>query len=128
MDAAKLVKVYIKIRDAKEALVREHDAKMAELQEQMDAVESELLSICKETNQDGGKTEFGTFTRTVKTRYWTNDWDSMYNFIRENDSPELLEKRIHQGNFKEFLQDNPDKIPAGVNADARYSILVRRAK
>jgi hypothetical protein len=128
MDATKLVAVYIKIRDAKEALVREHEAQLAGLQEQMDTVEQELLEICKETNQDGGKTPYGTFTRTVKTRYWTSDWDSMYRFIREHDVPELLERRIAQTNFKEFIAQNPDKLPEGINVDSRYAITVRRAK
>jgi len=62
-----------------------------------------------------------------KTRYWTSDWDSMYKFIREHDAPELLERRIHQGNFSEILQENPDKMPAGVNIESKYSITVRRS-
>jgi len=127
-DADKLVKVYIKIRDAKERKVKQHEEELALLEQQLDVVEQELLAICKATGQDGGKTENGSFTRTVKTRYWTSDWDSMYQFIKNHDAPELLERRIHQGNFKEFLQDNPDKMPEGMNVDSRYSITVRRAK
>lgn len=128
MDANQLVKVYIKIRDAKERLVKQHEEELEKLEQQLDTVEQELLAICKATGQDGGKTESGSFTRTVKTRYWTSDWDSMYQFIKDHDAPELLERRIHQGNFKEFLQENPDTMPQGMNVDARYSITVRRAK
>lgn len=128
MDANQLVKVYIKIRDAKDRLVKQHEEALEKLEQQLDVVEQELLAICKATGQDGGKTENGSFTRTVKTRYWTSDWDSMYQFIKNHDAPELLERRIHQGNFKEFLQDNPDKMPEGMNVDSRYSITVRRAK
>lgn len=128
MDANQLVKVYIKIRDAKDRLVKQHEDELEKLEQQLDVVEQELLAICKATGQDGGKTESGSFTRTVKTRYWTSDWDSMYQFIKDHDAPELLERRVHQGNFKEFLQDNPDKMPQGMNVDSRYSITVRRAK
>jgi hypothetical protein len=126
-DASKLVQVYVKIRDARDMKKRQMEQEIAELDEQLGAVESELLEICKATGQDGGKTQFGSFTRSVKTRYWTSDWDSMYKFIREHDSPELLERRIHQGNFSEFLQQNPDTMPAGVNVESKYSITVRRA-
>lgn len=126
-DASKLVQVYIKIRDARDMKKREMEQQIAELDEQLGAVESELLEICKATGQDGGKTQFGSFTRSVKTRYWTSDWDSMYKFIREHDAPELLERRIHQGNFSEYLQENPDVMPAGVNVESKYSITVRRA-
>lgn len=126
-DANKLVQVYIKIRDAKELKKKQMEEEIAALDMQLDAVEQELLEICKSTGQDGGKTQFGTFTRSVKTRYWTSDWDSMYKFIREHDAPELLERRIHQGNFVEFIKENPDLMPAGVNVESKYSITVRRA-
>lgn len=124
--ADKLVKVYIKMRDAKAAKVKAHEDEIAALDENLDLITKELLEVCKATGQDGGKTAFGTFTRTVKTRYWTSDWKSMYDFIKENDAIELLEQRVAQGNMKQFLKDNPDKLPAGMNVDAKYSITVRR--
>ena len=127
MDATKLVSAYIKMRDAKDALTREYEAKINEVKEQMELVEQALLEICKETGQDGGKTAYGTFSRTVKTRYWTNDWGSMYRFIKENDAIQLLEQRVHQGNMKQFLAENPGLLPEGLNTDSKYSITVRRA-
>jgi enamine deaminase RidA (YjgF/YER057c/UK114 family) len=127
MDASQLVNVYIKIRDAKEIRKKQMEAEIADLDVQLAAVEQELLEICKATGQDGGKTQFGSFTRAVKTRYWTSDWDSMYKFIREHDAPDLLERRIAQGNFAQFIQENPDKMPAGVNIESKYSITVRRS-
>jgi hypothetical protein len=93
----------------------------------MELIEQALLEICKSTGQDGGRTTHGTFSRSVKTRYWTNDWDSMYRFIKEHDAVQLLEQRVHQGNMKQFLQENPGTLPEGLNADARYAITVRRA-
>jgi hypothetical protein len=124
----KLVQTYIKIRDAKDTLVREHEQALKSLTDQMEIIEQELLELCKSTGQDGGRTQHVTFTGTVNERYWTNDWDSMYRFIKEHDAPELLERRIAQANFKEFLSQNPDKLPEGINVDSRYAITVRRAK
>ena len=126
-DASKLVQVYVKIRDARDLKKKQMEDEIAQLEEQLGIIEQELLEICKTTGQDGGKTQFGSFSRSVKTRYWTSDWDSMYKFIREHDAPELLERRIHQGNFSEFLQQNPDAMPAGVNVESKYSVTVRRA-
>jgi enamine deaminase RidA (YjgF/YER057c/UK114 family) len=127
MDASQLVNVYIKIRDAKDMKKRQMEEEIAALDQQLAVVEQELLEICKTTGQDGGKTQHGSFTRAVKTRYWTSDWDSMYKFIREHDAPDLLERRIAQGNFAQFVQENPDKMPAGVNIESKYSITVRRS-
>ena len=127
-DADKLVRVYIKIRDAKAARTKQLEDEIAELDEQLNAVESELLELCKSTGQDGGKTQHGSFRRSVKTRYWTSDWDKMDQFIKDNDAPELLERRVAQTAFKEFLASNPDKMPEGMNVDSRYAITVTRAR
>lgn len=127
MKAEKLVAVYVKIRDAKAAKTKEMEDAIKALDDQLDILEQELLTICKTTGQDGGKTSAGSFTRSVKTRYWTSDWDSMYEFIREHDVPDLLERRIAQSNFKQFLEANPDLMPEGVNLESKYSITVRRA-
>ena len=127
MDASQLVKVYVKIRDARDAKRKEMEEEVATLDTQLELVEEQLLDICKTTGQNGGKTDYGSFTRAVKTRYWPSDWDSMYRFVKEHDAPELLERLIHQGNFKEFLQANPDKLPTGMNVESKYSITVRRA-
>lgn len=127
-DAHKLVQVYVKIRDAKAAKTKEMDEAIAVLDKQLEVIETELLELCKATGQDGGKTEHGSFRRSVKTRYWTSDWESMYQFIKEHDMPELLERRVSQTTLKEFLQENPDKLPKGMNVDSRYSITVTRAR
>jgi len=128
MDANQLVKVYIKIRDAKDIKQKQMEEEVAALEAQLELIEAELLDICKATGQDGGSTQYGSFRRSVKTRYWPSDWDSVYRLIKEHSAPELLERRISQGNFKEFLQANPDKLPTGMNVDSKYSVTVRRAR
>ena len=67
MDANQLVKVYIKIRDAKYAKERQMEEEIANLEQQLEVVEHELLEICKATGQDGGKTQYGSFTRSVQS-------------------------------------------------------------
>ena len=126
MDADKLVKSYVKIRDAKDALTRKYEEEKAELDTALSIIEENLLELCKTTGQDGGKTQFGTFTRSVKTRYWTSDWDSFYRAMLEHQAPQLLEQRIHQGNFKSFIDSTPEAMPEGVNVDKKYAITVRR--
>lgn len=123
-----LVDVYIKIRDAKEAAKREWEIRNTELEEQMDLVSSQILEICKETGADSIRTKFGTASRTVKSRYWTNNWEEFYKFMMSHEAPDLLEKRIHQTNMKQFLEENPDVLPAGLNVDSQYTITVRRSK
>jgi hypothetical protein len=124
----KLAGIYIKIRDARAKLKSDYEAKDTELQEQMDVIEEQLLEACKSIGADSIRTAAGTVIRSVKNRYWTNDWDSMYSFVREHDAFGLLERRIHQTNMKQFIEENPNLLPMGLNTDSRYSIVVRRSK
>jgi hypothetical protein len=122
----KIVTAYIKIRDTKEAMYAKYKAESAELEEQMTILKHKLLDISKETGVTSFSTPHGTAYRTVKDRYWTNDWDSFYTFMRDNNAMGLLEKRIHQTNMKEFLENNPGEEPMGLNIDREYEITIRR--
>jgi len=124
----KLAAIYIKIRDAKDTLTSDYKKQYATLEEQMGVLEAEMLEICKNMNADSVRTKAGTIVRSVKSRYWTNDWDSMYRFIKENDAYGLLEKRLHQTHMKEFLSENPDLLPMGLNVESEYTVVVRRSK
>ena len=124
----KLAAIYIKIRDAKDKLTADYKQQYADLEEQMGVLEAEMLETCKTMNADSIRTKAGTIIRSIKSRYWTNDWDSMYRFIKENDAYGLLEKRLHQTHMKEFLSENPDLLPMGLNVESEYTVVVRRSK
>jgi hypothetical protein len=122
----KIISAFLKIRSAKEELTRGYEAQVAELDEQMTVLKQKLLEVCKDT----GVTSLGTGNaiayRTVKNRYWTNDWSNFYNFLKDKGKLELLEKRIHQTNMKEFLEEHPDTRPPGLNIDSEYDITIKR--
>jgi hypothetical protein len=126
--ADKLAKVYLKMRDKLEEMRHEFETQEAELKGKMEVVEKAMLEVCKATGADSIKTQFGTIIKSVKTRYWTNDWESMHRFVRDHQVPDLLERRIHQTNMKTWIQDNPGLLPEGLNNESRYSATVRRSK
>ena len=64
--------------------------------------------------------------RRETTRYWTSDWDRMYAFIKDHDAFHLLEQRVHNKHMEDFLGENPDVMPIGLNIDKRFSISVRK--
>ena len=75
---------------------------------------------------DSIKTKEGTVSRRITTRFWASDWDEIHKFVKENDALHLLEARIHNGNMKQFLSDNPDKLPIGLQSNSEYIISVRK--
>ena len=124
----KLTEAYIKIRDARSQLKNEFESKDKALEESAKIIEQSMLDACKHLGADSVRTPYGTIIRSIKSRYWTNDWDSMYRFISEHDAFALLEKRLHQSHMKEFLAENPDLQPMGLNVESEYTVVVRRAK
>lgn len=126
--AEKLVKAYIKMRDYRSQLKAQYEEQDNTVKEQMDMVEAELLELCKTTGADSLRTKYGTVSRTVQTRYWTGDWEAMHKFIMEHNAPDLLERRISQTQMREFLKENPDEMPVGLNVDNRYAVSVRRSR
>ena len=118
----------MKIRDAKDALTTKYKEDIAGLEEQMAVIEQQMLETCKDMGANSIRTPHGTIVRSVKSRYWTNDWDSMYRFIEEHAAFGLLEKRLHQTHMKEFLSENPDLLPHGLNVENEYTVVVRRSK
>ena len=124
----KLAEIYIKIRDKRAELKEKFEEQDNELKAQQDLLAEQMLALCHEQGADSIKTPAGTIIRKVDTRYWTTDWDSMYRFIEEHDAFPLLEKRLHQTNMRQFLEENPDLLPAGLQADSKYTVVVRRSK
>jgi hypothetical protein len=127
-DADALVSAYINMRDERGRILNQQKQALKELDDQMEAVSKALLEICKESKIDGFRTEFGTVSQITKTEYWTNDWESLYTFIKENDAFHLLYKKLNQSSMKEFLENHPDLHPAGLNVDQEYSIRVTRPR
>jgi hypothetical protein len=127
-DLDQLTSIYLKIRDKRAENKREFENVDKDLEEQQKMLAEQMLDTCKEMNADSIRTPHGTIIRSVKSKYWTGDWDSMYNFIKEHGAFGLLEKRLHQTNMKDFLAENPDVMPMGLNVENEYTIVVRRAK
>lgn len=122
----KLVKVYLKIKQKRAEITAAFNEEEEKLKAQMDKVKSALLEYCKDQNLESVRTTEGLFYRTVRTNYWTSDWESMGKFILEHGVPELLEKRLHQSNMRQFLEEHPELLPPGLNVDSEYTITVRR--
>lgn len=127
-DTDALVETYLTIRRKRETLKADYESADSELKEDMTRLEQALLAICNETNVNGLKTTHGTVTRTVKDRFFCTDWDHFKKFVELEGSIDLLERRIHQRNFKEFMANRESGgLPPGVNALREYDITVRKA-
>ena len=122
----KLAKAYLKIRNAKSELTQKYEDEMATLDEQENQLEAAMKDQMLAMGTKSMRTDAGTVMLGTKTRYTTQDWGSFKEFVIKNDAVDLLERRIAQRNMAQFLEENPGKVPPGLNADTQYQISVRK--
>jgi len=123
-----LVEAYLQIRTERERLLREYEVADSKLKEDMSKLEAVMLEMCNAVNADSIKTKHGTVMRKLNERFFCQDWDNFYKFVLDAEAVQLLERRIHQSNFKQFLAETAmDGLPPGVNVMREYGVSVRKA-
>ena len=123
-----LVEAYLLIRSERDKLRNDYELADARLKEDMTKLEAVMLDICNSVNADNIKTRHGTVMRKLNERFFCQDWDHFYKFVLDNEAVQLLERRIHQSNIREFLKENEsDGLPPGVNVMREYGVSVRKA-
>jgi hypothetical protein len=109
-------------------LLREYELADAKLKEDMAKLEAVMLEMCNAVNADSIKTKHGTVMRKLNERFFCQDWENFYKFVLDAEAVQLLERRIHQSNFKQFLSETAmDGLPPGVNVMREYGVSVRKA-
>ena len=122
-----LVKVYLTIRSARERMMAEWKAQDKTLEDEMKVLEQTFMVTCNESNAKSIRTNNGTVIRKLNERFTVADGESFRKFVLENEAVDLLEARIHQGNFKEFIKERQDDgLPPGVNVMREFTIVVRK--
>ena len=127
-DAKELVKAYVAIRDERKRLAAEFEATDKGLKDEQEQIGTALLALCNEINSSSIKTDSGIAIRKLKERFFCSDWIEFAEFVKQHDELDLLERRIHQKNFKTYLASHKDEgLPPGVNVTRAYEIEVRKA-
>jgi hypothetical protein len=126
MDINKLVHVYTKIRDKRSEIKRFFEAEDAALKEQLTKLEGVLLKHLNDTNSDSIRTEAGTFYRQQDVTPSASDWSAFYDWIKQNDAFDALERRVKKTFVTEYMEANDGAIPPGVSVFRQYVVRVRK--
>ena len=125
--ADSLVKAYLALRLQREKLAKKYEQEDSVFKEQMDRLEEAMLNTCTDIGAETLRTESGTIVKTLKENYICGDWDNFKKFILENEALELLQQRISQTNFKEFITTRKDEgLPPGISTMREFKITVRK--
>jgi len=128
LNTEEIVSAYLAIRAERERILREYEVADTALKSDMSRLEAVLLEACNAVNADSIKTTYGTVMRKLNERAYCTDWDSFRKFELEHPDYDFREKRIHQGNFKTFIEDHADSgLPPGVSVMREFGVSVRKA-
>jgi len=127
MDINKLVRVYVKIRDAKLEAKKAFEAQDAELKGKMEQIGNALLAHLNANNTESVRTEEGTVFRQEDVMPRADDWTAIYDWIKANDAFDILERRVKKTFVKEYMKGHDGAIPPGVSVMREYTVCVRRA-
>lgn len=123
-NAETLAAKYLQLRQARSDLKRAYEAQDAHLEAEMTQLEELMKSIIP-AGATSMRTPAGTIMLQERVRYWPSDWAEMYKFIDTHKAYHLLEKRVHAGNMKSFMEENPGELPPGLNIDREVKAVVR---
>jgi hypothetical protein len=122
-----MVKAYIAIRTARENLYRQYKTKDNELGGELSQLEQVMLDECNALNVESVRTNNGTITRTIKEQFACNNWDEFKSYVLEHGALELLQQRIHNGNFTEHMANHEGEgLPPGISSVREFSVVIRK--
>lgn len=121
-----LVEKYIELRDAKAKVKAQYDAKVERIESVLEKIEAVLLQQFNESGMESVRTKSGTAYKQTRTSAGVADWDSVLEYIRENDLWNMLERRVSKAAVEQFKDAHGD-LPPGINWREEVVINVRRA-
>jgi hypothetical protein len=122
-----LVTTYLTIRNERNTLKNQWETKDSELKTDLEQLEQAMLIACNEINADSIRTGSGTIIKSLKETYTCGDWDNFKQYVVENNALDLLQQRISQTNFKEFMSTRQDEgLPPGISTLREFAITVRK--
>lgn len=127
MDLGKIVKTYIRIRDARAEKKKAFELEDGQLKENLGKLESVLLAHLNATGSESIRTDEGTFYKQEEITPSGSDWDRIYTWVKENDAFDALERRIKKTFIKEYMDQHEGSLPPGVSVHREYVVRIRRS-
>lgn len=126
MDYNALVRAHLNLRNAKSEVRRKADAEVKALQDQQDKIEAVMLAILAKGDGEGIRTKSGTFYRQEEVMPSARDWEAFYDWIKDNDAFDALERRIKRTFITAYMEAHKGELPPGVSVFRQFKIGVRK--
>lgn len=127
MNIDEAVAAYVKLRDKRDALKRQHKEELVPYTEKMDRIEAAILNFFNKTGQNSCRTNHGTPYKSDTLSATVADRESFLGFVRENEAYHFLENRVKKEAVVEYEQEHGE-YPPGIKTSVVTKINVNRSK
>jgi hypothetical protein len=130
-DTDKLVRIFLKMRNARAVLSKTYTEQDEELKTNMKTVEIELLRRAQEQGVEGFKTKDGTTYIAEEVHASIEDYDTFTTFLEEpecEDPYAFYEQRPSLKRIKEYQADHDGAAPPGIRLFRENRMRVRASK
>lgn len=129
MGAANLdavVQAHNAIRDARTARRHAWEQEDALLEADQQKLKAFLLANLNATGTKSFATEHGTVYRREVLKPSAADWGAIWDWMKANDAPDLVERRLKVTFIKGYMEENGGQLPPGINVHREFEVSVRR--
>jgi hypothetical protein len=119
-----LTKAYTQLRDSRAELKKTYEEADFKLKAKMEKLEVRLLEKLGEFQVDSVKTPYGTVYTQIERKFQCADWSSFWNWMRENDRLDCVEKRVSQGAMRE-LENEGIELPPAISSSSERVVRVQ---
>mgnify|MGYP003110084633 FL=1 len=120
-----VINTYLKLRKKKEAIEAETKDKVKGIKDNMAKLEGWIKEQADTQGVKSFKTDHGTAFLTTTDFAQVADWDSVLEYIKNNDAFDMLEKRVSKTAVRGYIEKNKT-VPSGVNYGTRIDVNVRK--
>lgn len=124
----KLVKLFVKTRDAKAEVSREAERKDAEFKAIMLACQNQMLKLAQEQGVTGFKTPYGTTFTAVDTKISIADDAVFFSFVKAEGDLDFFERRVSSRHVEDYMKTHDGTAPPGLNIFRENVMRVRKAQ
>ena len=126
LDDVSLLKLFIGLRDRRAQRKAAYDEDDASDKDKQNKIEVEFLRRFQDRGIDNvSARDVGTAYRSTRASATVADWESVLDYVQENEAWELLERRVNKTAVEQFKSVEGD-LPPGVNWAETQVVNFRR--
>jgi hypothetical protein len=119
-----VVSEHQRLKQEQKELKNDWEKADAVYKEKLKKIEDALLRRLMKEGQQSVRTESGL---TVYRTPTGSDWDAFYNWVKEENAFEALEKRIKVTFITDYMKTNKGQLPPGVSVYTEYTARIRKS-